>query len=72
MSSKWEEGIAEFDKDVKREEYRNKKVIEIIIKDKGRTDGTDEIYSVNSLSGDRILEQELKLWRVALKGLRRL
>jgi len=70
--AKWKDEIRAFDRKVRLEESRNRKAIHSIRDKLGHTDGADNnIYSVNSLSGDPTLERELKLWRKALRDLRK-
>jgi hypothetical protein len=69
---RWRKEIKKFDRNVNIEERNNKRAIEEYSKNNGRPDGgNDDIYSVNSLSGDPKLERELKEWRKALRSLQR-
>ena len=69
---RWKKEIGKFDRNLKIEERNNKRAIEEVSKYNGRPDGgNDDIYSVNSLSGDPTLERELKVWRKALRTLQR-
>jgi hypothetical protein len=72
-TDRWRKEIAKFDRNVKLEECRNRKAIYKLKSNKGHTDGADnDIYSVNSLSGDPNLERELKLWRKAIADFRKI
>ena len=80
-TSKWKKEIAEYDKKIRNEEFRNKKVLRKLKKiqgNVGHSDGADNQgeyyspYSINSLSGDPTLERELKQWREALKEFRKI
>jgi hypothetical protein len=71
VKGSWADEIKKFDNRVTAEECKNRMAIRKL--SSGRPDITkEEYYSINSLSGDPVLEQELKLWRKAITSLRRL
>ena len=71
--AKWKKEIRKFDRSVRLEEGRNRKAIVELKTNIGHTDGAENnIYSVNSLSGDPTLERELKQWRKALREFRKI
>ena len=71
--AKWKKEIRKFDRSVRLEEGRNRKAIVELKTNIGHTDGAENnTYSVNSLSGDKNLERELKLWRKALREFRKI
>lgn len=77
MDNDWKEKIEEFDNKQDREEERNKNALRKLKNNMGHSDGAENQngyyspYSINSLSGDPILEKELKAWRKHMRLLKR-